>query len=455
MIKNEITKIIKHFIQPTDKIVIDEVAANNVGLEFSSKKGTTKFNLQFTNKVFKIKINKLDINKEVARMLAKQLAEDLKKFDDPNPEARACDYLQSTTRRVISRYLAKKLCQNEIFWNVVIRKVDDASNLSYEGKNSRPSIIFLKDTSLLSENNIKKFAVKINLLESDLLEETWVRAVVEGERTAFFSESDDGSIDGILSLVDVVNSEIEIPEKQEGTAAPHISLLQIQNLLQDSGIAIHTSKTGDIFIMVGKEQAFQKSGGYWRFYDYKKILKTVKTKINSYSGLFYAIEIEENSLVLRNLIRSCIDLSYERQGALFWLLDKKLIDVIDDTVTLPGNNDNSPHKNLLSALKGANITEWSTRNIMNAAAAVDGAVVINASGKIIDVGHTVTEIEIYNKKTRPKIILTDDQKKEYEDLPGKKSKAAYRGSFLGLTIKVSEDGPISMYLKGNLIASYG
>ena len=191
--------------------------------------------------------------------------------------------------------------------------------------------------------------------------------------------------------------------------------------------------TGDLFIMMGKEAVFQKTQGFWCYHNYgnlhSKIMKYVK-KVN----------------VARDLLRVVLDLSYERKGALFCISEAKRIpQIIDDPDSQKRGN-----KTLRDALIGFSINDWNIRRIIGAVASTDGAVMLDKNGQIHDVACVVKDLTQEESKT-----LTQSQKKIRDGLVGTRSLAAWRASRYGLAIKISEDGPITLFENLYEVGKYG
>jgi DNA integrity scanning protein DisA with diadenylate cyclase activity len=99
---------------------------------------------------------------------------------------------------------------------------------------------------------------------------------------------------------------------------------------------------------------------------------------------------------------------------------------------------------LRASLQGKSICIWTQRQIITAAAAMDGGVVLDRNGRILDVACMFGEPPEISKQGLSPSGLT-----------GARSLAAWRASFKGLAIKVSEDGPVTVFENGKIIGHMG
>ena len=262
------------------------------------------------------------------------------------------------------------------------------------------------------------------------LKEKWIRVVVDARRIALLANpKENGQIKGMISI-----ENLEWPsELSQGIAAPHVSLVKIQGILTENSVALFAAPSGDLFIMSGKDIVFQKTQGYWRFHNYKKL----------HMMLLHYIK---DKYVARDVLRSILDLSYERKGALFCVVDARKVSKIIDQQP----NKLRVNEVLQNALKGKEIKRINARRVISSAACTDGAVVLDKSGKVHGVACMINPIS----KTEYG-ELDKNQKQLKDELAGARSIAAWNASKHGLAIKVSEDGPISLYQKNLLVAEYG
>ena len=81
------------------------------------------------------------------------------------------------------------------------------------------------------------------------------------------------------------------------------------------------------------------------------------------------------------------------------------------------------------------------------AANVDGAILVDRLGKIIDVGCMIRHAD--------SVVLREEGIEDAPTFAGARTTAAWNASFYGLAIKVSEDGPISIFRRGKQLVRIG
>ena len=253
--------------------------------------------------------------------------------------------------------------------------------------------------------------------------------MIEGERVALVGDLRTDRLIGLMSPATIEEHQVShnIP-----LYAPHGSLRLVQGILGASGIALVTSAKGDLFVLASGDSgnvAFHKSQGRWRYINY--------LAIHDYLSMLQL----KNDLI-RELLRTAFDLSFEKKGALLTVfLDDKseLSKMIKDHNA--GDRANRP---LRDALRGrCNITNWRHRQLIAAAATVDGAVVLSPDGSVLDVACMIQQPTAARFQARHAKEPTE---------PGARSRAARGASLFGVAVKISEDGPVTIYARGQKIA---
>jgi DNA integrity scanning protein DisA with diadenylate cyclase activity len=307
-----------------------------------------------------------------------------------------------------------------------IRAMENSMALTYESRTVRHCLVLSRDFQRLTERaGIKLIPMRTGLpLEQALLSEKWIRAVVDGSRLALVANRNTGKIEAFLSLAELN------PDNAEQRYAPHWRLASLQSALTSlRDIALVASPHGDIFILTGKGSVFQKAQGRWQLLEYEGL----HTLLSTHTRL--------GEQVVISVLRAILDLSYERTGALFCLLDSPLSikELVPDH-----QSPKRANRNLRSSLKGKNICDWTQRQVITAAAAMDGGVVLDSQGNVIDIACMFVA---------PTEAAEQEAKASRE--PGARAQAAWRASFKGVAIKVSEDGPITVYKDGRVIGRLG
>jgi DNA integrity scanning protein DisA with diadenylate cyclase activity len=329
---------------------------------------------------------------------------------------------QTRPRRAIARAISSRP-DDVATW---IRAMENSMSLTYEGRTVRHCVVLSRDFQRLTEwTGIKLIPMRTGLpLEKALLSEKWIRAVVDGSRVALVADRRTGLIEAFLSL-----SELD-PDDAEHRYAPHWRLASLQSALTSmNDIAMVASPHGDIFILTGMGGVFQKAQGRWQLLEYEGL----HSLLSKQPGL--------GEQVIISVLRAILDLSYERTGALFCLLDSpaSIKELVPDH-----KRPERANKNLRSSLKGKSICDWTQRQVITAAAAMDGGVVLDSQGEVLDIACMFVA---------PPEAAAQEAKASRE--PGARAQAAWRASFKGVAIKVSEDGPITVYKEGKVIGRLG
>lgn len=328
---------------------------------------------------------------------------------------------QTRLRRAVARYLNYRPHKMSNW----VRAMEDSMALTYEGRNVRHCLIIARKASRLVQKLQNKFIPLPGGLsiENALLREKWIRTVVDGRRVALLGSMQSGSIIGFISLTEVDRNEAAL------RYAPHETLVPVQAVLAHAAhdVALVTSPQNDLFILSGKGSVFQKSHGHWRVLDYEALHERISS------------HFREDVVI--GVLRAAIDLSYERTGALFCLLDSRqeLTDLIPDH-----GHPLAANSHLRRSLRGQNISVWAQRQVIAAAAATDGAVVLDQDGSVLDIACMVSS---------PKEIARLGVREP--SMPGARMLAAWRASFRGVAIHVSEDGPVTVYERGAEIGRIG
>jgi len=333
---------------------------------------------------------------------------------------------QTRPRRAIAQAISSD-SEKTAKMSAWIKAMESSMALTYEGRMVRHCLVLSRNIQRLTERaGLKLIPMRTGLpLEQALLSEKWIRAVVDGSRVALVADRNTGQIEAFLSLAELS------PDNAEHRYAPHWRLASLQSVLTTSlrDIALVASPHGDIFILTGQGSVYQKAQGRWQLLEYEGL----HTLLSTHTRLGEDVVI--------SVLRAILDLSYERTGALFCLLDSQ--GSIGELV--PDHEDSKrANRNLRSSLKGKSICDWTQRQVITAAAAMDGGVVLDSQGEVIDIACMFAP---------PPEAAEQDSKVSRE--PGARAQAAWRASFRGVAIKVSEDGPISVYKQGRIIGRLG
>lgn len=344
---------------------------------------------------------------------------------------------ESRTARAISRSVHQFSNRDVSQW---LRLLESSMSLTYEGSPVRYTVVFVTSLSDVEkrlvdpkdEDLFVKFQNSLGI-DKTLLHQKWIRKAVDSQRVALVAIGNPKGCEtskhsGIVGLL----SYSGLPEKfSKVPYAPHQSLVRLQGFLGSDGVAMTVSPTGDLWLFAN-ESLFVKSQGTW-FYPSFHHAHTFLTKQ----------EIKEPIVI--GILRAAIDLSFERKGALLCILDKD--SEIEEMVPDP-KDEQRPNRELRDSLKDLSIDKWAERQLITAAASVDGATILSKTGKLLDVGCLVAQ----PTEKKIKEVTGNTESKRF---PGARSTAAWNASIFGIAVKISEDGPITIYHYGKQILRIG
>jgi DNA integrity scanning protein DisA with diadenylate cyclase activity len=314
-----------------------------------------------------------------------------------------------------------------------IQAMENSMFLTYEGR-SVEHVILLPFKFNYTLKKLKDSFVRLKkslTIEEALLEEKWIRAVVDGRRVALLgAKSNNGSINGFISLPELKNNTNNGQSENIFSYAPHESLEDLQAVLEKNDMAFVATSSGDILILMGTGIVFHKTQGRWRYLNYNH---------------FHQILVEfVDEVVTYSIVSAVLNLSFERRGTLFCIVKSRhnVKQLVPDH-----SRENQANNILRKALKGLNITNKAEKQIITAAAAIDGAVIMDQTGKILDVACMIGKA---NDEQLKKIGMTDARV-----FPGARTTAAWNASLFGVAIKVSQDGQITVFSEGKVIWEIG
>ncbi len=167
---------------------------------------------------------------------------------------------------------------------------------------------------------------------------------------------------------------------------------------------------------------FAKRRGEWHYYPSDTHIKQMRPP--------------QNKELRKAIYQSCLDISYSRTGGCIIVIRSGSMSKINDYVN---DKDRLDVKDLsiksmaLTAMVGDTRFKDLDRRLRQELLALDGAMVLNHKGKVLAVGAIIS------------VSSGSDG--------GGRTAAAKRGSELGLGIKISEDGAISVFNNQELIFS--
>lgn len=354
------------------------------------------------------------------RAIAKVFNQDVLRAPRPREDAEFWQTLQATQfQRAVARYTSFEPAHASDW----ITAAESVLSTRYEGKSPQLLVLFAwkaKETEAALKRTVIAFNKPVPVRRL-FLEEKWIRTAIDGHRTALMvSQRDAGKIFGIVSVPTQVRDETTF------RYAPHASLIGLQAALQSRDLALVASPHGDIYLLYGDGVVFQRSQGRWRFCDYNAIHETMR-------------RVLLNDGVAEALLRAALDVSFERKGALFVVPDPG----VDVSTLVPDARDpRRPNAMLRGIAKRLRLTEWEEREVLVAAASADGAVLLDREGKVLDVACMIGRVPGRKGWNRFGLLSS-----------GSRSQAAWRASQVGLAVKVSADGPVTILYHGEVLAT--
>lgn len=299
--------------------------------------------------------------------------------------------------------------------------IEAARTQTYETQAFTANVIFTKQLRWVESSpgqTLVSFSSPIPFPQA-LLAEKWIRPLLADEGLALVALGHRGSVVGVTTCDgESVNSR---------DYAPHERLRGLHGLVVPGTAAVSVSRHGDLYVALPNGSTFGKSQGQWHYHDY--------------AGVEELLARHLCREVARNALQMSLNLSFDRTGALFVFLE----DAGSITELVPDHG--TPERvarPLRQSVLGLKLAARADRRFLTSAARADGAVMLTSSGEVLDAACMISE----PSRQRLDAVSVSNLKK----FAGARTTAAWNGSFFGVAIKVSEDGPIEIYLKGELQA---
>lgn len=259
----------------------------------------------------------------------------------------------------------------------------------------------------------------------------------ENSQSISFSEllnNDFGLVlsNGVHTLIEVSNTGKIISHNPLEDYTPNkfspVSYITVANWSKENKTAIVLNRNAEILIFHNGKLLFSKRRQKWQYYSHETIIKLISGKTR-----------KSWSPKLREAIyESLLDVSFARSGGLIGLLARRedqaaLNKLISDDVPSLGNS--TPKSKYFSNIRYLPFDKL-PRRIRQEILAIDGSVIINYKGQILNIGSIVTEI----KPTAE---------------GGARTAAAIALSEHGVAIKISMDGMIKGFKNNNSILKFG
>jgi DNA integrity scanning protein DisA with diadenylate cyclase activity len=336
-------------------------------------------------------------------------------------EVRSQDELWSSLQqarfsRAIGRF-SPFTTENFMRW---LRTVENASSLRYEGRPFAASILMTKQIEWVETAEGASFVQFSQPLRFEwaILQEKWIRSLIGRSGLALVGLSVAGRIVGLITITGL-NGKGQL-------IAPHSDLDPIVSNVVPGTMLFIAARTGDTYVLLPQGAVFLKHQGRWQYLNYKWLQRAMAS---------LARETTVNAVM-----RIILDLSFDRTGGLIVVLDNEN----DICKTIPDHNSpDRSNRELRSFVRGLEIANKSHRTIIRAAVSIDGATILSRSGQVLDAACMVGDPSPEDRHHVGQSGL--------RRFAGARSTAAWNSSIYGISVKVSEDGPITVFQNGNIV----
>lgn len=303
-----------------------------------------------------------------------------------------------------------------------ITVMEAASHLTYEGQDFQASVLLKQEWDRKhSDLDIMKFAEGLPFRDA-LLHTKWLRAIAATESIGLIS-----NLKSVLGLASLAGGPFA-SDKEPRIFLPD-GLRRVNRALDADTRALVVAPNRDLYVASPDRTAFVKSQGRWHYINYEHLQELMARHIPP--------------SITEWLLQLLLNLSYERHGALLCIpTDPSDYNKLIDDHEKKGRSNEV----LRAAVTQLDIGNESHRKILRACASVDGAIILSPEGKVMDVACMIRTPDDNDLAT------LGLHRSVFE---GARSTAAWNASVRGVAVKVSEDGPISLFNRGKLVGQIG
>jgi hypothetical protein len=353
------------------------------------------------------KFSKFEV--KIIKELLKVINIDLEKFPYYSYNDLWISLKNTRILRVISR-ISVISSENFMEWADTMEKI---CRMSHEGESFSLNLLLLRNIKNIEIPNGGELLqipnAKIRM--DQLLNYKWIRAIANDRDISLVA----------LNTIGVVSFLI-IPETRNETyefSNIHRSYDKLTSLVSSGVELICASNNNDLFIVLNGGNVFLNSRMGWRYYNINPLINIIKKHTcNEYLSKLIAKLIFEKS--------------FERDGCLFCIIE-------EEYYTKIVNSDEINYFNKF--VKERSIENKINYDILHKFSSIDGAVVLSNSGYILGIACnlkvSLSECQDINEKNRM--------------IEGSRRRAAIDSSKFGISICVSDDGPISVFENGSLL----
>jgi hypothetical protein len=347
-----------------------------------------------------------EICDEVALMVESVLSE--------NTAQRALETLtQRFDEDVIAAHLQKhqKLDHKGIAIADVFAAMRTLAGQTYENK-------ALSFGCLVDARSSKTSAVRF---PTDFLTKKRYKALTDGFRTGYVV-SKNGALIGFIDVDDARRAATDSGSYPEWAG-------YIAGASHKGRCGICLTRAGDILAFDNGVLRFSYRFGRWRYWNHSHLVDLLR-------GLARVQHVAPSLIktVVTSVYRTSLDVSFRRTGGMLVVLRRRsdLREIVRAGDAIADDTRDPIDAAFDSALPGSKI-QSTPRRIAAELAGIDGAVVVASSGELLAYG------AVLQPKKRGKISATE----------GSRSKAAIGASNYGVVVKISADGGITVFHKGD------
>lgn len=255
----------------------------------------------------------------------------------------------------------------------------------------------------------------------DYLQTKRYKALSDGFRTAYYI-SDTGGIANFIDLDRFTKKPLTEKNYYPDWAEP------IARTSRKDRCGIVLSRQGDILIFDEGTLRFTYRYGHWQYWNHTHLINLLRDRARA-----QRVPPAILGRVVGAMYRAALDVSFRRSGGLFVVLHNRdsLHDIVKDGDAIDDRR-RSPVDRDFDAVIQEHTIQSLPRAVLVELAALDGAVVLANSGKVLAYG----------------AVLQAKKSARLQGTEGSRTKAAIRASHYGLAVKISADGDISVYHKG-------
>lgn len=241
-----------------------------------------------------------------------------------------------------------------------------------------------------------------------------IRVLSDGFNTAY-RVSSNGKLLGLVDLE-------EESHEQHHLNSPHYPwwCKQLAMMSRNGVCGLALTRNGDILIFESGILRLTYRRGQWQYWNHSHIVQMLEDV-----GHAKRVPVADLRALVRLIYPAALDVSFRRSGGLFFLLRNKqrIHEVVRRGDCIADTGRKPIDKEFDAVAPPGPISRTTLREL----AAIDGAVVLSTSGEVLAYGAVLTR--------RP----------SGQSLEGSRAQAAAGASALGIAIKISSDGGITVY----------